>query len=102
MNDKTLDPYVKIKLNIPRKDYKSTIKNKTLNPEWNEEFKFDLNTEQISDPLLKLRFKLYDDDKDSKVDFMGSGFLGQSQIYDYSLNSPLNEHQIKLINKNIQ
>ncbi|KAL6210115.1 hypothetical protein ACLB2K_021053 [Fragaria x ananassa] len=62
------DPYVKLKLtesNMPSK--KSTIKQKNLNPEWNEEFNM-----VVKDPQSQaLEFMVYDWDKVGKHEKMG-------------------------------
>ncbi|KAL6213103.1 hypothetical protein ACLB2K_012550 [Fragaria x ananassa] len=62
------DPYVKLKLtesNMPSK--KTTIKQKNLNPEWNEEFNM-----VVKDPQSQaLEFMVYDWDKVGKHEKMG-------------------------------
>ncbi|CAA2991259.1 synaptotagmin-3-like isoform X1 [Olea europaea subsp. europaea] len=63
------DPYVKLRLGgekLPSK--KTTIKKKTLNPEWNEEFKLS-----VKDPLSQvLHIDVFDWDKVGAHDLLGS------------------------------
>lgn len=66
------DPYVKLRLGgekLPSK--KTTIKKKTLNPEWNEEFKLS-----VKDPLSQvLHIDVFDWDKVSPLILSVSIFL---------------------------
>ncbi|RWS28324.1 multiple C2 and transmembrane domain-containing protein 1-like protein [Leptotrombidium deliense] len=59
------DPYVKFKLGTER--YKSKVVNKSLNPQWNEQF--DLHT--FPDQSKVLEVSVYDKDFHGKDDFMG-------------------------------
>ncbi|KAG8380511.1 hypothetical protein BUALT_Bualt06G0023300 [Buddleja alternifolia] len=73
------DPYVKLSLsgeNLPAK--KTTIKKKTLNPEWNEEFKLS-----VKDPQSQmLHINVFDWDKVGAHDRLGT------QIYPLKLLTP--------------
>jgi len=64
------DPYVVIKdvkgLNVPGSSVKTKIKDKTLEPVWNETFEFP-----FSYALSKLVFKVYDHDKFTEDDEIG-------------------------------
>lgn len=61
------DPYVKLKLtedNLPSK--KTTVKNKNLNPEWNEEFSL-----VVKDPNSQvIEFQVYDWEQVSNFDVL--------------------------------
>lgn len=76
------DPYVKIKITedkLPSK--KTTVKHKNLNPEWNEEFHY-----QVRDPETQaLQFTVYDWEQVGKHDKMGMNVV---PLKDLPANEP--------------
>ncbi|XP_051130844.1 synaptotagmin-3 [Andrographis paniculata] len=81
------DPYVKLSLSgdkFPAK--KTTIKKKTLNPEWGEEFKLS-----VKDPQSQMLFiNVFDWDKVGSHDRLGT------QIYPLKLLTPNETKEVKL------
>ena len=60
------DPYVEISFDTFDKKAKTSTKQKTLNPEWNEDFWFYVDAH--NEPLVK--FEVFDEDV-AKSDFLG-------------------------------
>ncbi|KAJ6846228.1 GTPase activating protein 1-like [Iris pallida] len=58
------DPYVVLRMG--RQRLKTSVKKKTVNPEWNEDL-----TLSVSDPVLPLKIEIYDKDTFSRDDKMG-------------------------------
>lgn len=81
------DPYVKLNLSgekLPSK--KTTIKKKTLNPEWNEEFKLS-----VKDPLSQvLHINVYDWDKVGSHDRLGT------QVFPLKMLAPNETKEVTL------
>lgn len=79
----TSDPYVVIKdvSGLAGKGAKTSVKKKTLNPAWGEEFRF-----QFSYKLSCLRFKCYDQDRFSADDPLGECFVPISTISDGAMH----------------
>ncbi len=67
----TSDPYVKLSLepDPERKIKQSNVQRKTLNPTFNESFKFPMTFEETHDKTL--RMNVYDFDKFSRHDAIG-------------------------------
>ncbi|TKS68177.1 Double C2-like domain-containing protein beta [Collichthys lucidus] len=71
------DPFVKIILQPDmgkKSKYKTTVKKKTLNPEFNEEFSYDVSLDQLAKKTLEI--SVWDYDLGMSNDFIGGVELG--------------------------
>ncbi|CAI9772993.1 unnamed protein product [Fraxinus pennsylvanica] len=95
------DPYVKLRLGGEKlSSKKTTIKKKTLNPEWNEEFKLS-----VKDPLSQvLHIDVFDWDKVGAHDRLGTQFVPlklltpnetKELVLDLLKNTSINDPQSK-------
>eukprot|EP01130_Rhizamoeba_saxonica_P001762 TRINITY_DN11615_c0_g1_i1.p1 TRINITY_DN11615_c0_g1~~TRINITY_DN11615_c0_g1_i1.p1 ORF type:complete len:139 (-),score=29.76 TRINITY_DN11615_c0_g1_i1:123-479(-) len=93
------DPYCKLLIlgddNYKLASFKTTTINSTLHPIWDQGVKFLLDHPMQH---VTLKFTVYDKDKLSKDDFMGTGSI-QLQFEDILNAENAQEHCIQLMNK---
>uniref|UniRef100_A0A1I8H245 C2 domain-containing protein n=1 Tax=Macrostomum lignano TaxID=282301 RepID=A0A1I8H245_9PLAT len=71
------DPFVKLNLKPGQdkfKKYKTEVKKRTLNPEYNEEFHYILSQQELQEKTLEIT--VWDKDFGTKNDFMGALVIG--------------------------